>query len=186
VCIGNYTPGKGQDLALEAFAGIADRFPQAHLSFHGSTLGRATNRRWRAALMARAEQLGLASRVDFHGFAADPRPLLQHASISLNLSQAESFSLTVLEACAAGLAVIATDCGGPGEIIQHRTTGILVPVHPAANTIRATSLALEELLVSPELVSCLGRAAQQRIDSHFSQSSYREGLQQVIGFSLLT
>jgi glycosyltransferase involved in cell wall biosynthesis len=176
IYVGNYTPGKGQDLAIEAFALIADRHPQAQLHFHGGTLGRSGNDRWLSKLQERALDLGLAGRIHFHGFAADPRLLLQGALVALNLSQGESFSLTVLEACAAGIAVIATDCGGPAEIIEHRISGMIVPLNPQSETIRITAQTLDELLNNPAFVEKLSRAAQKRISCKFSAISYRERL----------
>lgn len=176
VYVGNYTPGKGQDLAIEAFALIANRHPQSQLHFHGSTLGKPGNESWLDEIKARTQQLGLASRIQFHGFAADPRPLLQGALVAMNLSQAESFSLTVLEACAAGLAVIATDCGGPAEIIQHGVSGLLVPVSPRSESIHATGEALDRLIDKPAKALQLGHAAQERVAQNFSNVSYRHGL----------
>jgi len=180
VYVGNYTPGKGQDLAIEAFALITNQHPQAQLHCYGSTLGKLGNERWLEELKARTQQLGLASRIKFHGFSADPRPHLLGALAALNLSQAESFSLTVLEACAAGVAVIATDCGGPAEIIHHGTTGLLVPLGPRSATILAVSETLGTLLSNPAHAQQIGYAAQQIIASRFSQPCYRQGLLKIL------
>jgi len=49
------------------------------------------------------------------------------ADLVLNLSESESFSMVCLEALKAGAPLVASDCGGPGEIIEHMRSGWLVP-----------------------------------------------------------
>lgn len=172
VYVGNYTPGKGQDLAIEAFAQIAAQYPAASLDFYGGTLNRPGNARWLAALKARVNTLGLNDRLHFHGFVDDPRTVLQGAYASLNLSEAESFSLTVLEASAAGIPVIAANCGGPAEIILHGVTGLLVPVGaivPAAD-------AIHQLLADPVQARQMGLAGAKHIEFQFSPHQYRTNL----------
>lgn len=177
VFVGNYTPGKGQDLAIEVFARLASIHPEATLEFHGGTLGRSGNARWRAELEARTQALGLADRIHFHDFASDPRQVLQGAYAALNCSEAESFSLTVLEASAAGVPVIATACGGPAEIIVPGITGLLVPV----GAVDRVAEAIHQLLADPALTRQMGAAAAAHVRQHFDPAVYRQQL-----ISLLT
>lgn len=172
VFVGNYTPGKGQDLAIEAFARITSRHPEATLEFHGSTMGRSGNARWRDGLEARAENMGLADRIHFYDFAADPRQVLQGAYAALNFSEAESFSLTVLEASAAGLPVIATSCGGPAEIIVNGITGLLVPVGDVEGIAVAMNLLLGDSNQSQEM----GAAGAAHVQLQFDPAVYRQHL----------
>lgn len=172
VYVGNYIPGKGQDLALEAFARIAARHPGATLEFYGGTMGRSGNARWRAQLESRAATLGLAARIHFHDFAPDPRLVLQGATAALNCSEAESFSLTVLEASAAGVPVIATACGGPAEIIVPGSTGLLVPV----GAVDRVAEAIHQLLADPARAQQMGAAAAAHVSQHFDPAVYRQRL----------
>lgn len=174
VYVGNYTRGKGHDVAIEAFARIASSFPKSTLEFYGSTMGRIGNFLWRAGLKARAETLGLADRIHFNDFVDDPRHVLLGATVALNCSEAESFSLTVLEACAAGLPVIATDCGGPAEIIKHGITGLLVPV----GSVDRIAEAIHQLLIDPARAQSMGAAAAAHVRQQFDPAVYR---QQLIG-----
>jgi len=76
----------------------------------------------------------------------------------------ESFSYTVVESMACGIPVIATRCGGPGEIITHDVDGLLVV--PG----RASSLtdAMRALLSDPQRRSRLGACARQTVENRFS------------------
>lgn len=179
VYVSNYIPGKGQDLAIDAFALVADRHPLASLSFHGGTLGRLSNQRWRQRLEARAAALGLNERIHFHGFAEDSLQPLHGALVALNLSQSESFSLTVLEAAASGVAVVATDCGGPAEIIDNEITGILVPLEP--RTVAAAAHALDDLLGNPIRAAQLGQAARLKVTTFFTPERYQHELRTILG-----
>jgi glycosyltransferase involved in cell wall biosynthesis len=157
---------------IEAFARIASLHPEATLEFHGGTMGRCGNARWRAALEARVQALGLADRICFHDFAADPRQVLQGAYAALNCSEAESFSLTVMEASAAGVPVIATDCGGPAEIISDGITGLLVPV----GDVGKAADAIHQLLTDPAKAKQMGAAGSIKVAQKFSAISYKNGL----------
>lgn len=172
VFVGNYTPGKGQDLAIEAFARIASLHPEATLHFHGGTMGRSGNARWLSELEARVDELGMADRIHFHDFAADPRQVLQGAYAALNCSEAESFSLTVLEASAAGVPVIATACGGPAEIIVDGITGLLVPV----GDVERAAAAIHILLGDPTRSQQMGAAGAAHVLQQFDPAVYRQHL----------
>lgn len=172
VYLGHVMPGKGQDHAIEAFAAIADRFPQAVLEFHGGTLGVESNQIWQQQLQQRCRVLGLNQRISFHGSYDDPFVPLQGADLSLNFSESETFSFTVLEALSAGVPVIATDCGGPAELIDDHQTGVLVPIGDRV----AMAQALDALLSNLDETAAMGRAAARRMKQRFSMLAYQNQL----------
>ncbi len=91
--------------------------------------------------------------------------LQQNATLSVMPTRGfESFSYTALEAMACGTPVIATQCGGPGEIITHEVDGLLVP--PG----RPTSLAeaMLRLLADTSLRQHLGMGGRQTVETRFS------------------
>ena len=71
--------------------------------------------------------MGLAGVVQFEGFAADTEAAMKAHDIILNFSEAESFSLTCLDALYYGVPLIVSDCGGPAELFEAGKSGLLVP-----------------------------------------------------------
>ena len=125
--LSNYIRGKGQDFALEAFRLAFARNPNLRLHFVGGDMGMTKNQEFRAELEAAAQANGLAEAVDFAGFAADTEAAMKAHDIVLNFSEAESFSLTCLDALYYGVPLVASDCGGPAELFENGRSGVLVP-----------------------------------------------------------
>lgn len=117
----------------------------------------------RRALETAAGRTGSAATVQFLGHRDDARRLLPACDVFVNCSISEGVSLTILEAMAAGLPVVATRVGGTPEVIDE-TCGRLVPARNEA----ALARAIEELAAAPELRGTLGRAARQRVEDHFT------------------
>lgn len=120
--VGNLLPAKGYDYLLRAFhaAFAKQENVRLRLAGGGSELG---------ALRNLAEQLGIASKVEFLG-VLDRTRLRQHfwsANAFVHPSHFESFGLAVAEAMATGLPVVSTACGGPNDTVVEGT-GYLVPV----------------------------------------------------------
>lgn len=176
VFLGNYIEGKGQDVALEAFACLLSHVPKARLRFHGGDMGLERNRIYRRALEARAATLGLSDCVSFCGFANNPRAALCGAFAALNLSRSESFSRTVLEASACGLPVIATRSGGPAEIVNDGDTGIMIPV----GDIAACASAMRKLCDNPALAARMGAAGRTRVMKSFAPDAFSRHLRLLI------
>jgi L-malate glycosyltransferase len=169
VFIGNYIRGKGQDVAIAAFARIADRFPNARLELFGGDMGLKKNRAYRLDLEDQARRTSAADRIVFGGFVADTREALRGARAALILSESESFSLTCQEASACGLPVVATRCGGPEEIVEDGVTGFLVEV----GDVEATAERMASLLADPALAGEMGRRGAALVAQRFSTDAFR-------------
>ncbi|MBS0971165.1 MULTISPECIES: glycosyltransferase [Yersiniaceae] len=77
-----------------------------------------------AAIKNLANQLGIADRVIFMGFQANPFPLIKHASLLVLSSDNEGFGNVLVEALICGTPVVSTDCpGGPHEILESTGMG---------------------------------------------------------------
>ena len=80
-------------------------------------------------------QLGISDRVDFCGFVHDVPKFLMDVDILVHASVIpEPFGQVVVEGMAAGLAVVASDAGGPAEVITHEVDGLLYPPEISAHS----------------------------------------------------
>ena len=170
VYVGNYTEGKGQEHAISAFAKIAERFPDAELHFYGGDLGLEKNRRFKEKLEKQAQETPFFDRIYFHSFVKDIGSVLQGAYMALNFSESESFSMTCLEASAAGISVIATKSGGPEEIVADHKTGLLVE----RGDIDAMADAMSILLSDTTKNRDYGQAGLLHMQKVFSPAKFRQ------------
>ncbi len=114
---------------------------------------------------ARASALDVNERLIFLGYRNDVPDLLQAADLFVLPSHSEGTPLSILEAMAAGCAVVATDVGGIPEIVEHGKTGYLVPPRRPAELARTIS----RLALDPEHRIKLGEAGRLRVETHFTQ-----------------
>jgi glycosyltransferase involved in cell wall biosynthesis len=117
----------------------------------------------------RLRRWGLAERVDLLGTCAGVPELLAAADVFVLASRSEGFPVSILEAMAAGLPVVATDVGGVREAVVHDQTGLLVP----AGDPPALAAALERLLRDRELRQRLGEAGHRRAQERFDLPAFR-------------
>ena len=117
----------------------------------------------RAALERLTVECGLDHRVAFVGFRDDAREWLAACDAYTNSSISEGVSLTILEAMAAGVPVVATAVGGTPEVVDDSCGRLVPPRDPAALT-----AALDELATSPDLRDALGRTARRRVETRFA------------------
>jgi glycosyltransferase involved in cell wall biosynthesis len=87
----------------------------------------------------------------------------------------ENLSMAILEAMAAGRAVLATEVGGNPELVEHRRSGLLVPVQDSG----ALAKGLENLVASGQLRREMGQAGRARIAAAFSVERLASRLAQV-------
>jgi len=160
--VANICPGKGQEYFLEAAAMIKRRHVRAKFLLVGGTL--ANRQKFASALMERTERLGLKGDVIFTGRRQDVPELMSVMTVYVHSSVSESCGMSILEAGASGLPVVATDVGGPGEVVKDGVTGILIePRSPAQ-----IADAVLRLLDSPEIARRMGQAGAERMQKYFS------------------
>jgi glycosyltransferase involved in cell wall biosynthesis len=110
-----------------------------------------------------AQELGVGERVRFLGEVRDVAALLARASVFVLPSASEGISLTLLEAMARGLPVVATRVGGNPEVVREGETGLLVPPHDPP----ALAAALLRVRQDPEWGERLGKAGRRRVEQCF-------------------
>jgi glycosyltransferase involved in cell wall biosynthesis len=114
----------------------------------------------REALELQVRQAGLQKRVRFLGFRPDPQTFLLQASVFVLPSRFEGMPNALLEAMAAGLAVVVTDASpGPLEVVKHGVSGLIVP----SDNPSALAAALDQLAADPGLRERLGTAARETL-----------------------
>ena len=111
-------------------------------------------------LRARAEAMGVSSRVDWHGPSRDPYAFYRHADVFALPSRYEGMPNALLEAMSFGLAPIVSDASpGPLEVVRDNETGLVVPTGDPD----ALAAAITRLATEPDLRRRLGDAARQEV-----------------------
>lgn len=165
--LSNFIKGKGQDFALEAFARIAQQVPGWSIRFVGGDMGLVKNRQFEEQLKLRARELKIWEKTRWSGFTEDVEREYKQADIVLNFSESESFSITCAEASFFGVPLIATDCGGPAEIVDHGQTGLIVP----NRNVEAMAAAMLSLAENKPERGQLAHQARIRVREKFSISN---------------
>jgi glycosyltransferase involved in cell wall biosynthesis len=151
-------PVKNLQTLLAAHASVALRYPTLRTTIIGDGPERD-------ALEASAAALGIRDSVTFAGYRSDVRSLMPAFDVYANTSRYEGVSLTILEAMAAELPVVATRKGGNPEVVVDGETGFLVGDGPAR-----VADAIQHLAADPLRRSAMGNAGRRRLEHHFSLS----------------
>ena len=120
-------------------------------------------------LEAEIRRLGLEDRVELAGERSDVPELLAASDVFVLSSRSEGLPVSVLEAMAAELPVVASAVGGLAELVEDGETGILVP----AGDESALAQALRTLVGDPGLRRKLGAAGRARAEAQFDLDAFR-------------
>ncbi len=151
-------------LAAARAAGVAATLQVVGDSVHGDTA-------YRDQLHGRALREDLAGAVTWHGRLADPTPFLRSADICIHLpNRPDPLPTALIEAQAWSLPVIARDCGGIAEIVEHQRTGIVLS-GPADPAFAGAAIAR---LSDPGLRAQMAAAAHARALRLFSLDGYAQ------------
>jgi glycosyltransferase involved in cell wall biosynthesis len=165
VTVARLVPKKGIDLLIGAFA-AAD--------VGDWTLRILGDGRVRIALEALAARLGVADRIAFEGARPHPSCLAATAEAGLFVlpcrtaanGDMDGIPVVLMEAMAAGRAVIAGDLPAIRELIDHDRSGLLV----APNDPAALAQAIQRLVADAALRRTFAERARSRIEAEFSDS----------------
>lgn len=163
---------KGQHVLLDALEAL----PGATALLVGDALF-PEDERYADRLRQTIRRRGLVGRVRMPGFRADVPALMRACDIVLHTSTApEPFGRVVVEGMLAGRPVVATDRGGPAEILAGSSAGLLVPAGDAD----ALAAALGRLLARPGQARAMGAAGRARARSRFSVEQMVDGLERAL------
>ncbi|WP_136514439.1 glycosyltransferase [Geomonas edaphica] len=157
-CVGDLRPAKDYGSAIRAAALLRKRFDNLHLVIAGSVTDLLEG------LRDLATSLGIADRVHFIGHHPHIQEVLPAFDVYLSSSTSEGFSLSIVEAMAAGVPVVATRSGGPEEIVVDGKTGLLVEVASPEKIAEAAAA----ILLDAALASSLKREAYVDVSRRFS------------------
>ena len=175
VCVGRLVALKRFQDVIAAFATLAPDYPSLQLRIVGDGPERLS-------LQQRCRQLGVADRVTFCGSVEEPAGLVAGSACFVSSSETEGFGMAIVEALAAGVPVVSSDCAfGPREILSPSTDprkllqpdgdietapyGVLYPVGSVAALERALRAVLVDETLRASLARCgPGRAAAFSID----------------------
>ena len=139
LAIGKLTPQKGFDLAIKAFAQIAQKYPEWTLTILGEG-------EMRSELEDLCVDLELEDRVFMPGVVKNIDAHLRKADIFILPSRFEGFPVTLCEAMACGVPVIASNCmSGPREIVHDGIDGMLIK----PDSVTALTIGLSQLMSDP-------------------------------------
>lgn len=123
----------------------------------------------REAIEAEIARAGLGGSIELTGARDDVPEILAGADLFVLSSLSECLPISILEAMASGLPVVASDVGGVGELVGEGRTGRLVPASDPA----ALATALSELVDDASLRAEMGARARERALEHFDLPDFR-------------
>ena len=175
--VGHLTPLKAQDDAVRMLAHLRGRERPVRLLIVGSVkfTGPGTaedNVGFERRLRELVADLDLADRVELLGEREDVAAVLAASDVLVTPSWREGFGRVVLEGMAMELPVVATDVGGPAEIVRPGEDGVLLP--PRAPERWAEAVA--DLLDGPDRGKGMGRTARERVRREYGIDRYVAGV----------
>ncbi|MEZ5550323.1 MAG: glycosyltransferase family 4 protein [Pseudomonadales bacterium] len=159
--VGNIKEWKGQDVLLAALPLLLKKFPDLVCFFVGSFADLEFKRKLEGYVLKH----GLSQCVRFTGYAQNPIDYIAAFDVFVHASiEPEPFGIVILEAMACGKAVIATNFGGPAEIVLNGVSGYLVE---PGNVIELAAR-ISDLLESDEKRSEMGIAGMKRVSERYT------------------
>ncbi len=171
--IGHLAPIKGPDVFIRAAAIACGCRDDVEFIIAGADKSRGGEHR--RSLEKLIGELGLTERVRLIGWVEDVANLLSGFDLFVSPARSEPFGLSIIEAMAGGVAVVASRSEGAREIIEDKQTGRLVPIGDAQELAEAIS----ELLSDRKERDRLSRNAQRVVRERFSLERMLDSTEQV-------
>jgi glycosyltransferase involved in cell wall biosynthesis len=173
--VANLFPRKGYDVMLRALPMILKAEPSTQYVIVGTG-----EREYEQTLRKLSEELGITHCVHFYGFQDPVRPFLEAMDLYVHPARMEGFGIAVIEAMAAGKAVVATNTGGLPEVVDEGQTGLLVaPDNPEALSAAVVSL-LRDKMRRNEMGACGAKSVRERFELKASVAAIEQLYDQIV------
>lgn len=129
----------------------------------------------RDELEKKARLEGIADKVIFTGFIEDVNDIMNVIDIHVLTSEKEALSISLIEAMSLGKPVIATDSGGPAEVIENGVNGILVGNGDEVNL----TMAIVKCIQRPEMREKFGIAGKRIAKEKFFATDMAEQIEEI-------
>jgi glycosyltransferase involved in cell wall biosynthesis len=166
--IGRLHREKGIDVLIRAFSRLASEMPGLSLLIIGD--GPEKN-----SLEEMAKNSGIMDRIIFTGFLPEAEKYLPLFDLFILPSRIEAMPIALMQAMAAGKAIVATNVGAVSELVKDNESAMLVPPEDES----LMSRAIAKLLRDPELSRKLGAAAKAKASSEFSLEKMIESYKKI-------
>lgn len=171
--IGHLAPIKGHEDFIRAAAIVCARRDDVEFIIAGEDKSRTGENR--LTIEKLIEESSLSQRVRLLGWVDDVANLLPTLDLFVSPSRSEPFGLSIIEAMAAGVPVIATSSEGAREIIEADKTGCLIPIFDT----EALANAVSALLDDPKMRERLAANAFREVSERFSLDRMVEKTEQI-------
>ena len=176
--VGKFVRGKGQHFGLQALLKVKNKLPAIQYTM----VGENTNNSYYQELCKIIKENKLSKTITIKGFVEDVEKEMKTADIVLNFSESESFSMVCLEAQMYGVPIIASDCGGPTEIIAHGETGLIVPNRNINKMTEAILLLANDYTLRKKLSLNGRRRARKIFNKNQTINKLREVYYSLLGY----
>ena len=163
-CFGRVRAQKGSNVFVDAMCRLLPRYPDFTAVIVGAVVPEQQG--FANDLKARIEAVGLQSRIVITGELEieQVQRWYQRLTIYAFTSRNEGFGLTLIEAMAAGAALVASRAGAAEFVVEDGVTGVLTP----PGDVDALVAALEPLMRDPASAAAMGMRARARVVEKFS------------------
>ena len=166
--VGRLVPNKGPETLIQTVPLVLAQHPQAQFVMVGDGP-------LRVRLQKQARKLGIGHAIQFLGIRYDVPQLMREAALLVRPSWLEGMPLTVLEAMASAIPVVATPVGGTPEILKDGVHGFLIPVGSSV----ALAKAIVRLLDDRSLAKEMGRRGRELVQANYTWDAVVEQMEHV-------
>ena len=163
VMVGTLQKWKGQDVFIQAAKQVVERYPKARFYMVGS-VPKGDRKEYEDELKELISNLRLEGKAILTGQRSDMLAIQSHANVIVHASvEPEPFGRVIIEGMMLGKPVIASNLGGPCEIIEDKVDGFLI--NPGDPEDMANKII--KILKNPRMAQMLGERARKKVLKHF-------------------